>query len=422
MKYKINRSTISGNVYVPPSKSHTLRALVFALMAEGKSKIRNYLPSPDTNAMINAITHLGAVTYVTAEYIEVEGVGGRLKRPLNVIDAGNSGLVFRFIAGISALLDSYVIITGDESIRLRRPIFPLLNALSSQDVFAVSAALNDHAPIIIKGPLKNGTMALEGGDSQPVSALLIATSFLEGPSEIFVTNPGEKPWIDLTIKWLKDFGVHIENENYQHYRVPGNAKIKGFDITIPGDFSSAAYSIVASMITGGELKVFGLDPDDKQADRHFLTLLKKMGAEIEFRESFLSVSSKGELKGMEIDINDCIDQIPLLAVVGCYSSSPLTIKGGQIARLKESDRIHTITMELRKMGARIEETVDGMIVSPSRLKGAKLFSHNDHRIALSLITAAFSAEGESTIDGVECMEKTYPSFQEDFAKLNGAVL
>ena len=191
MKYRIQKSEISGDVIIPPSKSHTLRAILFSLMAKGKSVIRNYLVSGDTFAMIDAIEKFGARVHMRDQCIEVEGVLGKLQRPCDVIQAGNSGQVLRFIAGIAALVDSYVVITGDESIRIRRPVKPLLDVLTSQNVFAESAALNGHAPIIIKGPMKPGVMAIDGSDSQPVSALLIATSFLQDVSEIYVMNPGE---------------------------------------------------------------------------------------------------------------------------------------------------------------------------------------------------------------------------------------
>jgi len=211
MKYIIKNSKISGHIFVPPSKSHTLRALIFGLMGKGRSVIRNFLSSPDTMAMIDAIKMFGAKVNLKDDVIEIIGVDGQLHRPDDVIYAGNSGQVLRFIAGIAALSDSYVIITGDESIRMRRPIKPLLDVLTSQNVFAESSTFNDHPPILIKGPMKSGVMAIEGADSQPVSAMLIATSFLPGASELYVMNPGEKPWIDVTLGWLDTLGVKIIN-------------------------------------------------------------------------------------------------------------------------------------------------------------------------------------------------------------------
>ena len=392
-------------------------------MAKGKSVIRNFLSSPDTMAMIDAIEMFGAKVRFFDDLLEVEGVGGKLQRPNDVINAGNSGQVLRFIAGIAALNDSYVVITGDESIRTRRPIKPLLETLTSQNIFAESTTLNGRPPIIVKGPMKPGVMAIDGSDSQPVSALLIATSFLPGDSEIYVMNPGEKPWIDVTLSWLKKFNITVDNHDYRHYKVYGKANYEGFDITIPGDFSSAAYPLVAALISKQKIKISGLNMDDSHADRNFINILVKLGAKIQHypEENLLVADGRCEIEGMKIDVNDCIDSTPILAVLGCYAKAPIEIVGAKIARFKESDRISAIAQELRKMGGQIKEREDGMIIYPSPLNGAELFSHKDHRIALSLIVAAFGAKGETTIEGVEYIAKTYPTFLYDFMQLGGRI-
>ncbi len=423
MKYKVQKSEITGDVIIPPSKSHTLRAILFSLMAKGTSTIRNYLVSADTFAMIDAIEKFGAKVKMERDVIEIEGVVGRLKRPSDVIQAGNSGQVLRFIAGIAALIDSYVVITGDESIRTRRPVKPLLDALTSQNVFAESAALNGHAPIIIKGPMKAGVMAIDGSDSQPVSALLIATSFLSEPSEIYVMNPGEKGWINVTLSWLSNLGVKVINHDYRHYKVYGRAAYDGFDVTIPGDFSTACFPMAGAIVTKKLVRVFGLAMDDPQPDKQFIEIIRKMGVSVTVskEEDCIEVDGSGELRGIEININDCIDTLPILAVIACFALTPTYITGAKIARLKESDRISAIASELRKMGAQIEEKEDGLIIHPSHLRGAELSSHKDHRIALSLLIAALGANGESIIDGVECIGKTYPTFFYDFLCLGARI-
>ncbi len=423
MRYKIQKSQIAGDVYIPASKSHTLRAILFSLMANGKSIIRNYLVSPDTYAMLDAIEKFGAKVTIEGDCIEVEGVAGKIKRPNDVIQAGNSGQVLRFIAGIAALIDSYVVITGDESIRSRRPVKPLLDALISQNVFAESASLNGHAPIIIKGPMKPGVMAIDGADSQPVSALLIATSFLPGPSELYVMNPGEKPWVNVTLTWLSYLGVKVINHDYRHYKVFGKASYSGFDITIPGDFSTACYPMAAAIITKKSVRVFGLSMDDPQPDKQFIEIIKKMGAHVSINAEEQSIQIEGnfDLQGIEVNINDCIDTLPILAVIACFATSSTHISGAKIARFKESDRISAIAQELKKMGAKIEEKDDGLIIHPSKLKGTELNSHKDHRIALSLIVAALGTSGESIVDGVECIGKTYPTFLYDFLCLGAHI-
>ncbi len=423
MKYRVLKSEISGDVIIPPSKSHTLRAVLFSLMARGKSVIRNYLISADTFAMVEAIEKFGAKVSIQGECIEVEGVAGRLTRPSDVIQAGNSGQILRFIAGIAALIDSYVVITGDESIRTRRPVKPLLDALTSQNVFAESAALNGHAPIIIRGPLKPGVMAIDGADSQPVSALLIASSFLPEPTELYVMNPGEKPWINVTLSWLSNLGIKVINHDYRHYKILGNAAYEGFDVTIPGDFSTACYPFAAAIITKKKVRVFGLSMEDPQPDKRFIEIIQKMGVSVTIskEEGSIEVNGNCDLQGIDININDTIDTLPILAVIACFASTPTQISGAKIARLKESDRITAIAHELRKMGAHIEEREDGLIIQPSKLRGAELLTYKDHRIALSLLVAALGSTGESVIDGVECIGKTYPTFFYDFVSLGAKI-
>lgn len=421
MKYYIKPGGISGEIDVPPSKSHTLRALVFALMAEGTSCIENYLPSPDTLAMIDAIKQFGAEVKMEGESLVVTGVAGAPKGPTDIINAGNSGIVLRFITAISALVDNYVIITGDESIRSRRIIQPLIETLAANGAFAVSSKLDGFAPVIVKGPISPGDFCVEGQDSQIVSALLIATTFLKGPSNLYVTKAGEKPWVDVTLGWLNFLGIKVRRDDYRHYQILGDAHYKGFSVTIPGDFSSALFPLCAALITKQTVKIHGLDTRDNQADKNFIQVLGQMGAKLMLdpSEQSITLASGSEIVGIEVDINHCIDSLPILAVVACFAGSETIIRGAKIARFKESDRIAAITKELRKMGAKIEELPDGMKIYPSKLKGASMDSHQDHRIALALMVAAFGADGESEIDGVECIVKTYPTFIHDMETLGG---
>jgi 3-phosphoshikimate 1-carboxyvinyltransferase len=423
MKYQVEKSKIFGEVLVPPSKSHTLRALLFALLAKGKSRIQNYLASNDTYRMIEAIEQFGAKVIIDSEFIEIEGVDRKLKRPDDVIQAGNSGQVLRFIAAVGALTDSFVVITGDESIRLRRPVKPLLDALTAQNVFAESLALNGRAPVIIRGPLKPGVFAIEGSDSQPVSALLIATSFLNGGSEIYVMNPGEKPWVKLTLSWLSDLGIKVINHDYRHYKVYGNHSIKGFDVQIPSDFSSACFPAASAMVTRGFVKLKGLKLDDPQPDKQFLEIIKQMGVFVNYEgdDGGIEIDARSDFKGVEVNINDCIDTLPILAVVACFATTPSYIMGAKIARLKESDRISAITKELTKMGAKIDEKEDGLVVYPSKLIGTKVYSHEDHRIAMALLVAGLGSSSQTQVDSVECLAKTYPLFFYDFTSIGAKI-
>ncbi|MCX6989584.1 MAG: 3-phosphoshikimate 1-carboxyvinyltransferase, partial [Chlamydiae bacterium] len=256
-------------------------------------------------------------------------------------------------------------------------------------------------------------------DSQPVSALLIAASFLKGKTDLNVTNPGEKPWIDLTLHWMDRLGIRYSHKNYEHYILQGNACYEGFAVSIPGDFSSAAYPIAAALVTRSELTLENIDMNDVQGDKKLVDVLLQMGAKIEIDDAkkTLTVKKGPPLQGIKIDVNDFIDAITILAVLGCYASGETEIVNGSIARKKESDRIHCIALELKKMGAKIEERPDGLIIKSSILRGAHVESHKDHRIAMSLAIAALGALGDSVIEDVACISKTYQNFAIDFQNI-----
>ncbi len=413
---RVKPSSLCGVIHVPPSKSHTLRALVFALMAHGSTEIHNFLASPDTDAMIQAVTQLGARVERKENVVHVQGTSGNLIPPKEPIDAGNSGLVLRLIGALSGLLSTATVLTGDASITTRRPLQPLLDGLNQLGASCVSLQGSGYAPARIQGPIKAGHVSISGVDSQPVSALLIATSFLEGETQVFVTNPGEKPWIDLTLSWLDRLKISYRRNGYAHYTLSGKARLAGFSYAVPADFSSAAYPIAAALIAGGEIRVQNLDFSDAQGDKAFIEMLQNLGAKIEMTKNELIVK-KSVIRGGKLDVNSTIDMLPLWASLGCFAQDPIEVVGGAIARKKESDRISAIIQELKKMGAHIEERPDGFIVFPSKLRGAKLFSHQDHRIALSLAVAALGADGASEIEQADCTRKTYPNFVEQFRAL-----
>jgi 3-phosphoshikimate 1-carboxyvinyltransferase len=415
---RIQASALRGFQQIPPSKSQTMRALIFATLAKGRTLIRNYLHSPDTDAMINACRLLGARIKVMPQILEIEG---GLSSAQDVIDAGNSGLVLRLIGAISALTSSYTIITGDHSIRHLRPAFPLLEGLSQLGAFAASSRGNGHAPLIIKGPLKGGKAVIDGEDSQPVSGLLIASAFAPIKTELFVKNPGEKPWVQLTLSWFDRLGIPYENDNFEKYTIPGSSEIEGFDYIVPADWSSAAYPIAAALITNSEVTLEGLDFTDAQGDKELITVLQEMGANIQIDGYGLTILPGSRLKGQKIDISRYIDAITVLPVIACFAEGKTEIVGGKIARSKECDRIKAIVSELKKMGAKIEEREDGLVVEKSDLHGAAIESYADHRVAMSLTVAGLAAKGETVVTGIEAVNKSFPGFFEAFRKLGAKI-
>jgi len=397
-----------------------MRAILFATLAGGRSRISSYLSSPDTDAMIKACRTVGATIEMTPEALEIEG---GLKPAEDVIDAGNSGQVLRFIGAIAALTSGYTVITGDHSIRHSRPVQPLLDGLTQLGAFAVSSRGDGFAPIVVKGPLRGGTALISGEDSQPVSGLLIAAAFAPEQSEIFVANPGEKPWVALTLSWFDRLGISYTNDDFEKYTLQGNGAIEGFSYAVPGDVSSAAYPIAAAVLTNSELLLTNIDMDDVQGDKELIFQLQRMGAKIDIdrgkRE--IRVRKGSALSGAKIDVNGYIDSVTLLAVVGCFAEGATELTGAKIARSKECDRIASIVGELRKMGANIHEKEDGLVVERSQLRGARLSSCADHRMALALSVAALCAQGESCIDGAECVSKSYAAFFEQLKNAGASI-
>jgi 3-phosphoshikimate 1-carboxyvinyltransferase len=419
-KLTIYPSKGNGSLLLPPSKSHTQRAFLFALMAQGICIIKNPLISPDTEAMLSCIEMLGAkIVHKDIKEIHIKGCAGHLCNPSNILDAGNSGLVLRFIGAFLSFLPNYTVITGDYSIRSNRPAAALIEGIRQLGGFAESLPQNDLAPILIKGPIAPGSIQIDGSCSQAASAFLIACSFLSSPTTITLKNAGEKPFLQMTLSWLDFLGLRYTEKNLEEFTVLGGGKIDSFEVIIPSDMSSLAFPLAAALVTPSNITFKNLDTSGTQGDAKLISILQNLGAHIGYTplQKEMNIEGKQSLLGGSLDVNPYIDALPILAVLGCLGKNPLFLTGASIARKKECDRIHCMTQELRKMGAIIEEKEDGMVLFPSSLRGTTLSSHKDHRVAMALTVAALAAEGESTIEDTECIEKTYPHFADDLASL-----
>lgn len=420
--YLVSPSKIRGEIKIPPSKSHTLRAILFASLARGTSTIFNYLDSPDTLSMINACKSFGAIINQSPHSLSITGIDGKVVFFEDIINAGNSGIVLRFLTALGALSSHPIVITGDDSIRHNRPMKPLLDALSQLHVSTKSMQKDLFAPIIVKGPLKSGKVMISGEDSQHVSALLIAAAFSQGPILLKVINPGETPFVDLTLSWFDRLKIPYSRKGFHSFHIPGSTRCECFEYTVPGDWSSAAFPISAALITGSEITITHLDSNDSQGDKELLTVFQKMGALFTIKENSIHVKKTTKpLQGCSVDINKFIDAITILSVVACFAEGETIITNGKSARHKECNRIKCIQEELQKMGADIQETDDGLIIKKSTLHGATLLSHNDHRMALSLAIAALGASSDSIIENITCISKTFPSFLQDFRALGAHI-
>jgi 3-phosphoshikimate 1-carboxyvinyltransferase len=408
MLLKVSRSKTSGRVKIPGSKSHTIRALFIASLAEGRSEIINPLISDDAVSAVKTCKAMGADVKIEKDRYIVDGFNGIPKVPDNVIDVGNSGTTLRFATAASALGDGYSVFTGDEQIR-RRPIGPLLEALNNLGAQAFSTRGDGRAPLVVKGRMTGGRTPLDSVTSQYLSALLISTPLLEKDTEIDIIRLNEVPYVDITLWWLDKQNIRYENSSYKTFYIPGGQKYKPFKEVIPGDFSSATFFMVLAAISGGEFILENLDISDPQGDRQVLDILKSMGAEVRIDGKNITISGR-ELIGREIDMNSIPDALPAMAVAGCFAEGETRLINVPQARLKETDRIRVMYEELSKLGADVEELPDGLIIRQSKLKGCPLNGHGDHRIVMALAVAGLNIDGDTVIDTAESISVTFPEF------------
>lgn len=412
MNVKVRSSRIKGDIYAPMSKSYTHRAIAIASLG-GKSTINYHLLSGDTIATVRACKALGATIESREDVLNVAGVDGRPKTPDDVICVSNSGTSLRFMTAIASLIEGTAVLTGDASLRVR-PNDPLLKAINDLGAKAFSTKEDGTAPIVVQGKLQGGETVVDGSiSSQFISGLLISCPFAEKDTVIKVD--GElisKPYVEMTLEMLEKTGAKITTD-FKEFVIPCDQTFDLRSYVVPGDFSSASYILAATAMTNSKSRVRNLFPS-KQGDVAIISILEKMGANISWNQTEGIVNLDGaDLEGIEIDTGDIPDLVPTIAVLGAVADGTTTISNAKHLRYKETDRLHAMTSELRKMGVKIEEKTDGMIIEGTRIHGAKLHGYNDHRIVMALTIAGLVAEGETVIDNAECVEVSYPGFFDD---------
>lgn len=402
---------LKGSVRIPPNKSHSFRALIMASLAGGVSRIISPAVSNDWMRGVEAMEMFGADIRPKANHVwEVTGTGGKLTTPDDIVDCGNSGITLRFFAALAACCEGYTVLSGDHSLRHIRLCKPLIDTINDLGAWAVCTKGDQHAPIVVRGKLKGGRAEIDGMDSQPVSALLIASALADAPTELIVRRPGEKPWVSVTLDWLDRCGVEYTNENFERYLIPGRSRWDGFEARIPLDWSAALYPIAAAVLTeGSEIRVPDMDISDPQGDKAVIDVLRDMGADITV-EGNTVIARSSRLTGREIDCNDFIDQFMLLAVVGALAEGETVLTNAEVCRHKECDRITAMREALTAMGADVEERPDGLVIRKSSLHGADLDGRDDHRMVMTMSIAALAATGKTRIRGIECIKKTFPDF------------
>ena len=421
MRLRCAQSRLTGKVEIPGSKSHTIRAVTIASLADGASEIHAPLHSADTRSACEAYAALGARIDTDAASWRVEGLAGRPKPPERTIDVRNSGTTLRIAMGSCSLLrEGHAVLTGDEQIQ-RRPAGPLAESLNDLGAKVTSERGNGCPPFRVEGTLRGGETSIDAVTSQYLSSLLMCAPLAERDSTIRVPLLNEAPYVGITLDWLTRHGIRLEHaDDYSEFRVPGGQSYTPVHTRIPGDFSSATFFLCAGALGDNEVLSAGLDMNDTQGDKAVVDYLQALGAEVSVSEEGVRVGAGG-LQGAELDLNATPDALPMMAVVGCFARGETRLVNVPQARMKETDRISVMREELSKLGADVEELDDGLIVRESGLRGAVVDGHGDHRIVMALAVAGTLLSGETIIEGAEAMNVTYPGFADALRDLGGDI-
>jgi len=412
---------IRGVVRPPGSKSITNRALVCAALAEGESTLVGALDSEDTRVMIESLRLLGVSIHHDAQSatIVVQGCGGRLPVSSANLFVANSGTTMRFLTAMVALGHGTFRLDGTPRMR-QRPIQDLLDALGPLGVEAVSEVGSGCPPVVVRAAGLPGGRATVAGDisSQYLSGLLMAAPCAQAPVELLIRGKlVSRPYLQMTRAVMSAFGVKVDMPDENRFCTAAPQQYRGRCYTVEPDASAASYFFAAAAITGGEVKVEGLSAQSIQGDVVFCRLLEQMGCEVHYGAQEIRVVGR-PLRGIEADMNAISDTVQTLAAVALFAEGPTTIGNVAHIRHKETDRIAALAIELRKLGAAVEERDDGLRIAPRERHGAIIETYNDHRMAMSMALVGLATPGVVIRDPA-CTAKTYPGFFTDLARLRG---
>jgi len=416
MKIAAERSSLSGQVLIPASKSHTIRALILASLAAGKSTIMNPLDSADTRSCVHTCRALGARIEEGKQWT-VWGLDGPPKPPGETIDVANSGTTLFLALSAASLADDWIEFTGDDQTR-RRSAGPLLASL--QDLGVEVRSRDGCAPIRVKGPLRGGRTAIECPTSQYLSSLLLSCPLAAGDTTIEVRQLNERPYVDMTLSWLNNLNVRYSHESMERFEIPGGQRYEGFRESIQGDFSSATFFLCAAAVTGSDLTLLGLDMNDAQGDKAVVHMLRHMGADIEVRPRAIRVRG-GALRGDQFDLNATPDALPAMAVAGCFAAGETRLVNVPQARIKETDRISVMREAINCLGGKAEELPDGLVIQGTGLEGGQARGHGDHRVVMALAIAGLAARSPVTVDTAEAVAVTFPNFVDLMRRCGGRI-
>src|SRR3989344_3235300 len=396
---------INAAVSIPGSKSYTNRALILATIAGKGTKILHPLISDDTKAMINCLKALGVKFSINKTLIEVLNSLGAIKGRNVNLDANLSGTTIRFLLALSTVLPGIKTLSGEASLN-KRPIGELVDALKQLGAKIEYLEKKGYPPVrVLSSKLRSGTVKIKGDiSSQFISALLMIAPLVGEVNIEIIGNQSSKPFIDMTIVIMEKFGIRVNNLNYRKYLISDGQKYKTQKYTVEGDISSATYFFAIAVLTKSKVSVKNINPNSKQADMAFLKILEKMGSKVVFGKEEIVVFGKG-VKALNVDMEDCPDQVQTLAVLAAFSDGITKIAGVKSLRVKETNRILAIKNELKKMGIKAKSSQNSLTIFGGNPKPATINTYSDHRMAMSFAVAGSLLSG-MRINNPDVVNKT----------------
>ncbi len=413
MDKSVSAGCINGIIAPPSSKSYAQRAIALALLAQGRSVLRNIEFCKDTRSALSCIKALGAkVEQLDESTIAIEG---GLNPQSNTLYVGESGLATRLFTPLASLWHEAITIQGEGTL-LHRPMLMMIEPLRALGVNVRDGG--GYLPIVVQGPIHGGEIEVDGSiSSQFITGLLLSLPLAEEDTTLHVNSPVSTPYIDMTIDTARLFGIEImHKEDYTEFFIEGGQTYTPADIAIEGDWSGASTILVAGAIAG-EVTVKNISTLSKQADTAIIRALERAGAGIVIEQDSITIT-KRPLRAFTFDATNAPDLFPALAALAAAAEGVSTIIGTNRLRHKESDRAETLRQEYEKLGIEIDISEDDVMkIRGGKINPATVYSHGDHRIAMSLAVSALRCEGEVTIQEAECVEKSYPTFFEDLESL-----
>ena len=413
-------ASLSGELKAPPSKSYCHRALICSALSEGRSRISRPSRCDDIIATVSVLRGMGIDIDLDTDDATSIVYGAEPREPEDVLECGESASTLRMCLPVAASRGFFAAFSGRGSL-LKRPIGPVIDALRSLGVEVWSRS--GYLPVAIngKGYAIDLVRVAAGFGSQHISGLLLSSPLTPHGMRIDVDGePSSRPYLDLTVRVMQQYGVSVKREGYRSFQVKPGQRYECRDLTVPGDYSSASFIMAAALSTRSTISLLDLPPGD-YPDSRILDLVSRMGAEVRSEPGRLLLSSS-HLKGIDVDCSDIGDLVPPLTVMACFAEGSTRLRGVSRLSTKESSRPEALISELRKMGGKLTQDGDDLLIEGAKaLRGSLVSSWGDHRIEMALAVAALGAVGATTIDGAMTVSKSYTGFYEDLRSLGAGI-